>query len=127
MATATITVTPQAQGQETNRFFVEGTLAITANPDTYATGGLTLNFALAAAGFQKVKASRVPLAVRVNGNNGWTYAYVPGTTASDGKLKIFTTGAAAQAALVEMTNATVIPATVSGDTINFQGVWRGME
>jgi len=123
-ATCTLTINHQVAGDGILEVF--GTIAITANPDTYASNGLTLDFTRIASGSPTVKASRVPMRVDINAPSGYVYQYVNGTTARDGKIKILT-GAAAQSALTELTNGAAIPAGVSGDTINFRAAFRGME
>jgi hypothetical protein len=103
---------------------VVGTLAIGASTLEYRTGGLILNFLQS-----NIKASRIPLSVQVKGIAGYDYSYVTGTDASDGKLVIRAQKASASDhdALTELADVTAIPAGVSGDTITFEALWRGME
>jgi len=120
LSTAVPTVTSSLGGS--GRYRVTGTLAIGASPLTYATGGIVLNFLQSA-----IKASRTPLNVVVRGISGFIYAYVKGTDASNGLLKIFVQDAVAANPLAEMANALAIPAGASGDTITFEAEWLGME
>jgi hypothetical protein len=111
-----------------NKYFVVGTIAISASPATYATGGIPMNL------FQPlIKATFPPLLVIVQGQGAGTtgtlfvYEYIPGADASAGLLKIFTGGAGSTAVLAEFTNTTAIPADVSGDTITFLAIFNGMQ
>ena len=134
MATATATATlsgipagsglPDFSGKS---FDVYGTIAVQASPATYVTGGLPITFA----NLDFLKSGVAPV---------WTEAGsapAPGVSPSGfqyyvlmsvvngvltGKLAIFT-GAAAQSALTELTNAAAIPAGVSGDVISFHAVF----
>lgn len=102
-----------------------GTIAISASPATYTTGGIVMNLNQAA-----IKASRTPQRVYVSGLAGYTFVYVKGTTNANGLLMIFVpkvTGAAADDPMIELTNALAIPAALSGDTINFVATYAGME
>lgn len=101
---------------------ISGSLAIDVSPATYTTGGIALNFLQAL-----VKASRTPSRVFIEGIAGYTYAYVKGTDASNGKLMIFVQDAVATNPLLEMANALAIAAGLSGDTINFVATFAGME
>lgn len=118
MAASTVTVTVTSD----NQTFVIGNMlacilsgTIAANPATYVTGGIVCN--LAASGL--VKAQRPPQIVIVLSSAGWIYAYVPGTTAQNGTLKIFT------ALGTELGNGVAIPAGNSGDTLTFLAFWLG--
>jgi len=95
-------------------YTVYGTLAIGASPGTYTAGGILLNF-----NQSQIKATRIPIFVTIQGQSGYEYAYVNGTNASNGKLKILTTAA------TEVT-AGAMPAGVSGDTIQFKAEFKGM-
>jgi hypothetical protein len=64
---------------------------------------------------------------RFRGISGYVYAYVKGTDNSNGLIKIFVQDGTATNPLAELGNGTAIPAGVSGDTISFQGRWKGME
>jgi len=91
---------------------VFGTVAIDANPATYATGGIVMNLS-----HPLVKAQGPPIVVYVQGIGGLFYAFVPGSTVSNGLLKLFT------AVGTELGNGVAIPAGNSGDTITFEGSW----
>lgn len=123
LSTATLTETavttsgPSRAGSRMLEWW--GTLAISASPGTYATGGLTMSFA----NFDAVKSSSLPVLVEIKSAhpaasaqaNLYVYSYAPGTSIADGTVQIFT-GAAAQTALTEL-SAGATPAGVSGDTI----------
>jgi hypothetical protein len=120
-AVATVTVTQQNSFVFGNKYVVIGSVAITASPATYATGGLAMSF------FQDlVKASLPPAMVIFTQETGYDYQYIPGADASAGLLKIFVQDGVSGNPLAEMTNATAIPAAVSGDTINFIAIFNGM-
>lgn len=114
MATATVTDTPQVVSMEGKLQHVYGTIAVSATPDTYATGGLTIDLTGGT-----VHASRPPVWVEFTSSNGNIYAYVPGTTIANGKLKILS------AVNTEVTNGTAIAAQYSGDTILYHAVFLG--
>jgi hypothetical protein len=120
-AIASLTVRNQWLDQVYN---VTGTVAISASPATYTTGGIALNMNQAS-----VKASRPPESITLfsEGSSGYIYEYVKGTDNSNGLLKIFVQDAISGNPLAEMANSTVIPAGVSGDTIRANILWRGME
>lgn len=134
MATATATPTAYAypngieNGQRTIQVF--GTIAIQASPATYATGGLTLNFATMSGidGGFNLPVSPTDLASPMEvyfesvSGSGWTYLWQKSTNSL--KIMASSGGAAGTtASLEEMTNATAIPATVSGDTIQFKATF----
>jgi hypothetical protein len=104
-------------------YTVIGTLAIGASALTYSTGGIALNFAI-----PEIKASRVPISVSVSGIAGYNYSYVAGADATAGLLMIRGQKNAASNydALIELSTG-AIPAGVSGDTVTFIAVWKGME
>lgn len=110
-----------------NKYFAVGTLAISASPATYVTGGIPCNLFL-----PLIKATFAPLLVQVQGQGLGTtgtlfiYEYVPGADASAGLLKIFSGGAGGTGGLAELTTA-AIPADVSGDTITFMAIFNGMQ
>ena len=128
-AVATVTLTDERNTFVIgNKYFAFGTMAISASPATYTTGGIacSLNVPL-------IKASRAPHFVQVFGQGAGTtgtlfvYRYIPGADSSSGLLKIFTSNGAAAAGLAEFTSAGAIPADVSGDTISFVAMFQGME
>jgi hypothetical protein len=104
-----------------NKFLIVGTIAISASPATYVTGGIAMSLFL-----PLVKATLTPIIVVIQGINGYIYKYVAGADASTGLLKIFVQDGVSGNPLAEMANATAIPAAVSGDTINFQATFIGM-
>lgn len=118
-ATATMTLYPYPKGVDNTqrRKVLMGTCAVQASPAAYATGGLPITWsqlAPSASADGLSEPTTTPLVAdfySISGS-GFVYAY----NKSTGKLQIFT-GAAAQSALTELTNASAIPAGVSGDTI----------
>lgn len=79
---------------------------------TYPTGGDTLDLRGFGAG-----GNSVPLDVKIDGQSGATYKYVPGTNRGNGKMMVFVEQTVATNALLgEHTNVTYV-AGVSGDTI----------
>ena len=101
-------------------YTVIGTVTIGASPLTYTTGGITMPLA-----DPKMRASKVPDILRVFGNcsvagqGQFEYVYVPGSLRDTGLLKIFSAG-------VELVGASATPPGVSGDTINFEAIFKGM-
>lgn len=117
-ATATATVDLTRRPDVSERYFgIFFTVAVSANPDTYATGGLTLSLAV-----KNNPANRPPVLVWVwseDPANGFIFGYQTGTTISNGKLFIMasqTVAAGTGPVCIQMTNATAIPAAISGDT-----------
>ena len=117
-AYGTLTVAKQWADQA---YHVFGTVVVTAGD--YATGGIALNLNQA-----DVKASRTPLHVNIHGVNGYDYTYVKGSDNSNGLLMIRAqkNGASNYDPLIELQNAAPVGTGVSGDTISFEGVWKGM-
>jgi hypothetical protein len=122
MATATAVVTAASTGWANQKYFHGGTVAIGASPLTYKAGGIVMNL-----NQTNIKASRTPEKMNVYGQSGYIYAYVKGSDNSNGLLKIFVQGAAETDPLEEMADALAIPAGVSGDVIEWDGRWKGME
>ena len=111
LSTGTVTVTKAYKTGRVIRAY--GTIAIGADPLTYAAGGLITDFT------GKVPSSKVPLRVKLEGKSGFIYNYVPGTTIANGKVMVWAnTAGGADAALGEHSTAAVV-AGVSGDTIRF--------
>lgn len=103
-----------------NKYEVMGTVAISVSPATYTAGGILMSLA-----HPLIKAGRAPISVSVQGVSGVIYSYVPGTDATLGKLKIQVQDATNNNPLKELTDASAIPAAVSGDTVNFYAIWVG--
>ena len=95
-----------------------GTITLSVS-DTYVTGGFPLNFTQAG-----LKATRAPIWVDIQGSSGYVYAYVPGTTAANGKIMVRQEGTAGGPA--GELPAAAFPAGVAGDTINFRAEFKGM-
>src|SRR5579872_212605 len=122
-ATVTLTLNQYPNGLDNGQRFIYafGTAAISASPATYPTGGLALNFAaLQNIGDGSLPVNPTDIAAPVavefesRSGSGWVYRWKQSTNtlqimaASGGTAG---TGAPEE----EMTNATAIPAGVSGD------------
>lgn len=107
---------PNGRDNTMNHAVHFGTIAVDASPATYATGGLSINWTTP----NDDRYSQAPMYVQVYSKTGSGFVYVYNYTTQ--KLQIFT-GAAAQSALTELTNAAAIPAGVSGDTIGYRAEW----
>ena len=122
--TATITLFNYPRGVDTTqrRLVINGTIAIGASPLTYATGGIQLSFlgiknADGSSILLDTNSASAPIVVYLQSVAGSGYVY--GWNQSANKLQIFT-GAAAQSPLTELTNGATVPASVSGDVIEFE-------
>lgn len=124
MAAAVVTTNvPSLSSMTDFGYQFRGTATISASPATYSAGGIAMNLNQAA-----IKAQRTPLYVYINaGTNGYIYEFIRGTDNSNGKLKIYVQDAVAQNPLIELTDATTIPAAISGDTLHIWATYRGME
>lgn len=119
MATATATFTRNKTKLDVTERYVRifGTVAIQAGPAEYATGGLTLDLS------SGVLSNDLPEDVKIYDDpaTGWLYTFSTGSTIKNGKVMIFgltpTDATAGVLPLSEFTNATAIPAAVSGATI----------
>lgn len=123
-ATATITLTTGLTSTDVSQKLetVYGTIAVSASPDTYATGGLTLSFSAN----DKIKSNSVPVWVNIQSApsagtspSGYVYQFCPGTDLTNGKMAIFESAGSA-AAMAELGSGASIPAGVSGDHIVFE-------
>lgn len=95
---------------------VKGTIAIQGTPGTYAAGGLTLDLSNL---FVGSFLNTVPVEVFIQGQGGFLYRYVAGTTLANGKVEVFCeTTVATNAPLLEHTTTTTV-AGVAADTITF--------
>lgn len=116
MADATVTLTLDKIQRLHKEWLLSGTLAIDASPDTYATGGLAMDFAaMTLPPGMSLPVNTVPKRVRIFSHKTGTtsdyiYKYAPGTTISNGKI-VAIAGALAEHA------AAAVAAAVSGDTI----------
>lgn len=127
-ATATVTITPVGGVTVDSTKALEvvyGTIAISASPATYAQHGLTLNFSQ-----DLIKSGLAPLWVDVQSSppagtspSGYVYLFCPGTTPANGRLAIFQAAGSA-APDVELSDASAIPAGVSGDVITFRAQFQ---
>lgn len=129
-AVAVVTLTAGATGLKSsdmsqNNQSLYGTLAVTATPALYTTGGIVCSFQ----GFDGVRSDYAPLEVRAwsepaaGAPSGYVYQFLRGTTLGNGRLAIMQSAGSA-APLVEITDGAAIPAGVSGDTIRFRAVFQ---
>jgi hypothetical protein len=118
MANSTLTVTlyahPYGSDNTQRNQRLRGTIAISASPGTYPTGGYSLNntFAIEAVKSTLVNKPGFVSFYSVSGS-GYEYYY----NRANNKLQVFT-GSAAQSPSAEL-SAGSTPAGVSGDTIEF--------
>ena len=121
MATGTATCStdayPNGRDNTMNQAILYGTVAISASPATYATGGLVVTWPKTDNRYDNNSGN--PWWADFKGIAGYVYVYIRSTN----KLQILT-GAAAQSALTELTNGGAIPAGVSGDTVEFRAEFR---
>lgn len=116
MALSTVVFTqyayPNGSSNDQRRQLLQGTLAISASPGTYPTGGFSL------AGVFKVEAVKssnwVPVDLTVKSVSGSGYTYLWNKT--NNTLQIFLSGGSA--AVMGELAAGSTPAGVSGDTID---------
>ena len=119
MGLAAVTVTLDKIQRLHKEWLLSGTVAIAASPDTYATGGLVMDFAtMTLPPGHSLPVNSVPKRVRIFSNktgttSAYVYEYAPGTTISNGKIK------AVAGALAEH-SAAAVAAAVSGDTIAWE-------
>lgn len=117
MATATAVGTeyafPSGKDFTQRRFQTYGSVAISASPATYAAGGLVFSFANVV--FDVSSQAPIDLEIKSISGSGFIYQWVKST----GKVKVLT-GAAAQSPLTEVTDASAIPAGVSGDVLSYK-------
>lgn len=130
MATATATpgAYPFPWGVDNTQRFIEirGTIGISASPDTYATGGLAVNWTQMAVdgGFEvpvNAGSLAVPVGVHFRSVSGSGYIYE--WNATNNTIQIFVQGAAAGDALAEMADLAAIPAGVSNDNVQFEATF----
>lgn len=92
---------------------VIGTITISA-AGTYTAGGMVLNLFNS-----EVKATQAPLFVKIEGESGYIYDYVPGADASLGKMKCYSAYA------TEVADAGSLTGQIA-DTITFEAIFLGM-
>lgn len=110
--TATLSIS-NVVTQANGWYRIIGTITISA-AGTYTAGGIPLSLFNAA-----VKATQKPLRVQIQGQSGFVYDYVPGTDASNGKMKCYTTYA------TEVSDTGSLTGQIA-DTITFEAVLQGM-
>ena len=128
-ATATVTVNTYPKGLTSDQRFLHvfGTIAISASPATYTTGGLALNFNPLSNGengfIQLDVPNTTPVQVYIDSVGGGLFEY--GWNKANNTIQIFaaSAGAAGSAPFAELGNGVAIPAGVSGDTIAFEAVF----
>lgn len=119
MALALATPTVTDSWFDGKRLHVVGTIAIGASPLTYAAGGPVLNF-----NGVGILSGQVPTRVSIEGQAGFIYRYIKGTTIANGTVTVFAEGTVAtNAPLVEHSTAAIV-AGVSGDTIAFYAIFK---
>jgi|SRR5271169_3231443 len=104
-----------------------GTLAITGGAATYTTGGIACSFA----GVVFVPHQSPPVTVYIwsenGGADGYVFQYITGTTLANGLVQISASQTVVNGTgpvYVDMTNATAIPAAISGDTkLRWEARW----
>lgn len=99
-----IAVTATDVWSDGKRQHVIGTLVFSGN---YATGGEAISWAVS-----KIKSSRSPLIVRIEGKTAYLYGYDKAAA----KIPIFAPGGAELA-------AAAYPGGVTGDTVNFYAIF----
>jgi hypothetical protein len=118
MALSTLVFTPYGHpngfDNTQRRQIVRGTIAISASPGTYPTGGFSLAGIIVNEGIKSTDA--VPAALYFTSVSGSGYTYV--WNRANNKLQIFT-GSAAQSPATEL-SAAATPAGVSGDVIELE-------
>ena len=121
VSTTTVTVDPLTGYDETQKYqIIRGTIAVSASPGTYPTGGYAVSLVGLTTFAGPVKwcfAWSQPPAASPN-TSVYSYGLNPGTNLSNLVLQIFT-GSAAQSPGAEL-SAGATPAGVSGDTIAFE-------
>lgn len=114
MAASTVVLTenkfPNGSDMTQRRFHKYGTVAISASPGTYTTGGNAFTFA--APVFDVSSQTPIDLEIKSVSGSGFIYQW----NKASNTVQIFTTGTASGDALNELA-AGATPAGVSGDTI----------
>lgn len=96
------------------KIHVIGTVAATGN---YPTGGDIVDMKS-----EKIKSSSAPQFTSFVGRAGYTYVFLPGSTRSNGKMKILTGAAAVSSPSAELSPG-AYPAGITGDLIRFYGIF----
>jgi len=115
MAVATASVSGITAYHDGFAYNMIATVTVDASPSTYATGGITLNLF-----GPRIYANHAPLFVSFTSVAGYNLIYIPGTSASNGLVKVFAAGSGTEL------SAAAVPAGLSGDTIKMYAVWKGM-
>lgn len=98
------------EGKNNNFSSAIGTITFTTNPDTYATGGMTLNL-----GSITSLLGNNPI-VFITGTSGYQYQYVAGSNRTNGKVKILISDDTNVMAEIGAGN---LPAGAQADSISF--------
>ena len=120
---ASVTLTPYSVGSSIDQKTIDYYFSLVVNAGTYATPGIPVSFS------GLVAAPGSPLEIRIfsvadPGVAGlFVYHYAPDADDQNGGTFQIFTGAAAQAALTELSNGAV-PAGVTGDTIRMIAKFR---
>lgn len=101
---------------------VAGTIAASGS---YATGGDTLD--LSVLGPLGLASSQPPIqgTAWIDGQSGYDFVFIPGAAQNNGKVKVFTNGAAV-GAFPELA-AGAYPGAITGDTITFYGIFPKLQ
>ena len=113
-----IAVTVSKSWHDGKKFHAVGTLAFSGS---YTTGGDTVDLSGG-----PTKSSRVPIRVTVGGQSGFIYKFAPGTTIANGKVLVFgqqPTSATTGIIALDQIAAAAYPAGVTGDTVDFEGIF----
>jgi hypothetical protein len=86
---------------------------------SYTTGGDTLN--LQGIG---IKSSQVPFLVQINGQNGFLYSWVAGTTQANGKVKVLVATTGGTNLPLSEHSAAAYVSGVTSDVITFEGMFE---
>lgn len=102
------------------RIHATGTVAASGN---YATGGDTLDLSK----FPILTCGQAPIqgTVWLDGLAGYDYVFTPGSSLSNGKVKVFQQGTSA-GAFPELA-AGAYPSAITGDTVTFYGIFKKLQ
>jgi hypothetical protein len=120
--TATVYAYPNGMDNTQRRSIVRGTLAISASPGTYPSGGFSLATVFKLEPIRNVSGVPAGLFVYSVSGSGYTYVWIRSTN----KLMIQQGAASASNPNAEIPVA-AIPAGVSGDTIEFEAEFQHNE
>ncbi len=115
-----IAVTVNYVSNDDDAFYIFGTLVFSGS---YTAGGDTLDLT----NQPSIPASLQPVQLYIAGQSGFNYNWIPGGALSNGKVKIFgqqpTSATTGVIALSELA-AAAYPAGITGDTIQFEAIFK---